>query len=271
MSFWSSAVFISTSPANSSYKCKFQFDTDSYFITGYDITVSYLSSGDELIVYLEESDAVYTQKAKLDDSGDSATVRMSSRGTYNDMFIVLIPSGGAYASFSVSHRTDLSTSTTSSTSLSAGGVVGIIIASIVIVVICIGLSVLLRYLRRKRMRGRIEVSNAEAQNINQNQNNAVIITPQPQPQPMIMESQPMIMQPQPLYNPNYANMYPNQSASNDPIMPAHPADSSINCPQGVPITKANPPQPVSSPDSQPLVLPPLAVNPSKNQATYYQT
>ena len=126
---------------------------------------------------------------------------------------------------------------------------------------------------------RIAASSRAVQSSNRNQENAIIssqpqpmlMQPQPmvmQPQPMIMESQPMIMQPQPLYNPNYANMYPNQSASNDPIMPA---DSSINCPQGVPITKANPPQPVSSPDSQPLVLPPLAVNPSKNQATYYQT
>ena len=131
-----STVNISAYVTSSSYPCKYHFDTSSYSISGYDVSVSYLSYGDYLEVYLEESTGSYTHKATINSSGDTTTVSMS-RGSYDDMFIILIPSGGAIANFSVSVRTS-SSSYSTTPGLSGGVIAGIVIGSIVFIVFIIG-------------------------------------------------------------------------------------------------------------------------------------
>ena len=290
MYYYNSTVNISSYVASSSYPCKYHFDTSSYSISGYDVNVSYLSYGDYLEVYLEESQGSYTHKATLNNSGDTATVTMSS-GSYDDMFIVLIPSGGANASFSVDVRTSSSSSSNSSSSsssssynassgLSGGAIAGIVIGSLVFIGFFVGLSIFSQYIRNKRLREQREAGQRVLQSVNQNQDNTLIISSQPQPQPMMMEPQPMIMQPQPmvmppqpmplqpLYNPGYASMYPGQPVQPsyyDPNMPVYPKDPSLaysqnpalNYPQN-PTPPTNYPQstPASNPDPTAPVSPP---------------
>lgn len=229
-------------------------------------------------MYLEESDGQYTYKGRLDSSGDSVTVTMSSRGTYYHMFIVLIPEAGASVNFSVKHRTTLSSSESSS-GLSDGAIAGIIIGSIAFVGLSVGCSVFGKYMRLKRARENNNASNRaiESMNQNANQNNAIIVSSQPQPmiqepqpmilepqpvimqpqpmvmqpQPMVMQPQPMVMQPQPMYDPMY-NMYPGQPAAYDP---------NIGYNSQVPTTSIPPTAPAPAPQSQA----------TKNPSTYYAT
>ena len=255
---------------SSSFPCKYHFDTSSYSITEYDVEVSYISSGTYLEVYLEESQGSYTHKATLDSSGNSTTVSMSS-GSYDDMFIILIPSGGAIANFSVSVRTSSSSSSSryrgTSTGLSGGAIAGIVIGSILFIGFFVGLSIFGQYMKNKRIREQNEAAARVIQNMNRTRDAPIFVPSQPQPQPMMIQPQPMVMQPQPmpmqpLYNPAYANNYPNQ--------PAFDQDPAMGYPQGIPIAKPDPLMP-SAPES--VVQSDIRIQPSKPQprgpSTYY--
>ena len=246
----SSTVHIS---GNSSHYCKYIFDTDSYYISGYHVHLSTISIGDAIGVYREEPGVGFTEEAILDTAGDSVTVTMPTLGTYYDMYIVLIPSDHLYANISVTHISALNTGTDSS--LSGGAIAGIIIACIAVIAIFVGLSILLIYFRRKRMSERIEDSKVATRNISQNQGcqtNRMIITSRPQLQRTIEESQ-IMNSPQPM---SHQQVY--YKGSDD----TYSARLSLKMPANLQKTNAmNTNSPMTLPQKE-MCLPPIHSQPS---------
>ena len=201
--------FYTSTILNTDSVCTYHLDTSSSLITGYDINITSISNAC-VDIYVEETSEEYTYKNTLCSSGDTYSVSISS-GSYDDVFVVVVPSSTfAHANFTAGVISNSSTSTTyrptTSPGLSGGLIAGIIVGSIVFIGLIfgfvIGLNLLFQCMRNRRNREQAEATNRAmayaAKTQADNQQNAMIMTPQPVPS--MMQPQPVMMQPQPVYD-----------------------------------------------------------------------